>query len=66
VLRQIGLEGIFGAVVCAEDCSTHKPEPEIYLTAARALGVVPAQCLVYEDTDRASRGHPGPEWHAST
>lgn len=26
-----------------------KPDPEIYLTAAAALGVAPADCVVFED-----------------
>jgi sugar-phosphatase len=30
---------------------THpKPDPEIYLEAARRLGVAPAQCVVFEDS----------------
>lgn len=29
---------------------THcKPDPEIYLTAAAALGLAPAECVVFED-----------------
>ncbi len=56
VLEQIGLAHLFDAVVCAEDCSTHKPEPEIYLIAAKALGVEPGLCLVYEDTDPGIEG----------
>jgi HAD superfamily hydrolase (TIGR01509 family) len=38
------------AVSIAGDEVTHgKPDPEPYLTAARALGVVPARCVVLED-----------------
>jgi beta-phosphoglucomutase family hydrolase len=54
VTHTLGLLGItewFGAVVAAEDTSRHKPEPDVFLEAARRLGVEPARCTVYEDTD---------------
>jgi HAD superfamily hydrolase (TIGR01509 family) len=50
-LRHIGFEGWFDAVVCAEDTARHKPEPDVFLEAARRLGVPPAACCVYEDAD---------------
>jgi beta-phosphoglucomutase family hydrolase len=51
ILHHIGLVGWFDAMVCAEDVPHHKPAPDIFLEAARRLGVEPKQCLVYEDTD---------------
>ncbi len=51
ILAQIGVAGWFDAVVCAEDVPTCKPEPGIFLEAARRIGADPARCLVYEDTD---------------
>jgi HAD superfamily hydrolase (TIGR01509 family) len=50
-LRQIGLLDWFPVVVAAEDTTRHKPEPDVFLEAARRLGVTPADCTVYEDTD---------------
>lgn len=50
-LRQIGVFDWFGAVVGAEDTVRHKPEPDVFLEAARRLGATPAICTVYEDTD---------------
>jgi HAD superfamily hydrolase (TIGR01509 family) len=50
-LRQIGVLDWFGAVVTAEDTARHKPEPDVFLEAARRLGAPPAVCTVYEDTD---------------
>lgn len=41
----------FGAVVCAEDTARHKPEPDVFLEAARRLGVAASGCVVFEDTD---------------
>jgi len=38
-------------VVTQEDTKLHKPEPDVFLEAARRLGVAPGACTVYEDTD---------------
>ena len=48
VLPQIGLR--FPVVVCANDVTRGKPDPEPYLLAARRLGADPGQCLVLEDS----------------
>jgi sugar-phosphatase len=49
VLRQLGLEGEFAAIVTADDVHTGKPDPECYLLGARRLGVAPHDCVVFED-----------------
>ena len=36
-------------LVCSDEISRGKPDPEGYLTAARHLGVEPAECVVVED-----------------
>ena len=50
-LRELGILELFDAIVCAEDVPNGKPAPDIFLEAARLLGVSPDGCLVYEDTD---------------
>ena len=50
-LAAIGVAEWFAAVVCAEDTPRHKPEPDVFLEAARRLGAAPAGCVVFEDTD---------------
>jgi HAD superfamily hydrolase (TIGR01509 family) len=50
-LHQLGLHDWFPVVVAAEDTVRHKPEPDVFLEAARRLGVAPGDCIVYEDTD---------------
>ena len=37
-------------LICADEISNGKPDPEGYLTAARRLGIAPAACIVIEDT----------------
>jgi beta-phosphoglucomutase len=49
-LREIGLaESDFDAVVDGLEIERKKPAPDIYLEAARRLGVEPGRCLVVED-----------------
>ena len=50
-LRQIGIHDYFSAIVTAEDTERHKPEPDVFLEAARRLQVLPEACRVYEDSD---------------
>lgn len=50
-LRQVGIFDWFDALVTAEDTPRHKPEPDVFLEAARRLGAAPVDCLVYEDSD---------------
>jgi HAD superfamily hydrolase (TIGR01509 family) len=49
-LHAIGLQDKFNTLVCAGDYLKCKPDPEPYLMAAERLGVPPASCLVFEDT----------------
>ncbi|MFA5258392.1 MAG: HAD family phosphatase [Opitutales bacterium] len=49
-IKVIGLEGVFQAVVTQDDIVRSKPDPEIFLTAAKWLGVDPHKCVVFEDS----------------
>ncbi len=51
VLEAAGLRDAIDVIVSQDDVTNGKPEPECYLTAARLLGIEPAQMLVFEDTD---------------
>jgi beta-phosphoglucomutase family hydrolase len=45
----LGLADYFTAVISADNVSHGKPHPEVFLKAAEALGIPPAQCVVIED-----------------
>ncbi len=51
VLQHTDLARYMSAVVTADDVEQHKPNPHTFLLAARQLGVEPARCLVFEDTE---------------
>ena len=50
-LAVLGLLDRFDVLVCADDYTRAKPDPEAFLLAAEQLGVPPESCLVFEDTD---------------
>ena len=55
VLEHLGIRELFQAVVTSEDVVNQKPAPDIFLEAARRLGVPPQFCRAYEDTDLGMR-----------
>jgi len=55
VLEHLGIRHLFQAVVTSEDVVNQKPAPDIFLEAARCLGVAPQFCRAYEDTDLGMR-----------
>ena len=52
-LSKTGLAPLFRVVVTADDVEHGKPAPDMFLLAARLMGVDPKRCLVFED------GEPG-------
>ena len=51
VLEHLGIRHLFQAIVTSEDVVNQKPAPDIFLEAARRIGVPPQFCRAYEDTD---------------
>ncbi len=49
ILDKIGVLNDFAAVVTSADIKYGKPNPEIFTTAARQLGLSSAECIVLED-----------------
>ena len=50
-LDALHLTARFQTIVSSEDYVNSKPAPDGFLMAAERLGVAPADCLVFEDTD---------------
>jgi len=48
-LEVLGLGDFFAAIISAEDVKRGKPDPEVFLTAARKIEVEPANAVVFED-----------------
>jgi beta-phosphoglucomutase-like phosphatase (HAD superfamily) len=55
VLAASGLAGVFAATVSGEEVAHGKPAPDIYLEAARRLGVEPSRCAAVEDSTNGLR-----------
>ena len=51
VLEHLRIRHFFDAVVTSEMVTNQKPAPDIFLEAARLIGVEPRFCRAYEDTD---------------
>ena len=58
--RALELDRVMGALMSAEDVRRGKPDPDVFLAAARRLGAEPSRCVVVEDAaagiDAARRG----------
>jgi beta-phosphoglucomutase len=50
ILDGANLRARFDTIVDAREAGRPKPHPDIYLLAARRLGVAPADCIVFEDS----------------
>lgn len=49
ILERLGLGDFFDTVVSGLDIRNSKPDPEVFLRAAKNLGTPPKDCLVVED-----------------
>jgi len=49
ILTNLGILELFDAVIDGNKVSRSKPDPEVFLLGAQALGVAPSACVVYED-----------------
>lgn len=51
ILEKTWLLPLLDEVVCGIDVTKSKPDPEVFLKAAKRLGVLPEDCMVFEDAD---------------
>jgi len=50
ILEKAGLNKYFEVTVSRNDVAKSKPAPDVFLQAAKLLGVEPADCIVFEDS----------------
>lgn len=49
ILEKINMVDLFDSIIDGNKVSKAKPDPEVFLKGAEALGVVPSACVVFED-----------------
>ncbi|MCG6922989.1 MAG: HAD family hydrolase [Acidobacteria bacterium] len=54
-LSRHGIREMLDVIVARDDVTRVKPDPELFLLAARRLGVAPRGCLVFEDSPNGMR-----------
>ncbi|WP_272149594.1 beta-phosphoglucomutase [Tenacibaculum aiptasiae] len=50
ILKKVNLISGFNAIVDGNDVSKAKPDPEVFLNAAKSLEMIPQNCIVFEDS----------------
>ena len=55
VLEHARITALFEATVSSEEVARGKPAPDVYLEAARRLGVAPSRCAAVEDSSNGLR-----------
>lgn len=55
ILEKLGLAHFFDAVADGNDITHSKPDPEVFLCAAKKLGILPEACLVVEDAEAGAQ-----------
>lgn len=50
ILEKLGFRSQLESILSSENVTSHKPNPEVYLTSAVNLGVDPTHCVVFEDS----------------
>lgn len=50
ILDELNIRQYFSAVLDSSDVDKGKPEPEVYIKAAKALDLSPSNCFVFEDS----------------
>jgi len=49
ILRRVGLASRFATVIDGNRITLSKPDPQVFLFGAAALGIAPTECVVFED-----------------
>ncbi|MGF1925836.1 MAG: HAD family hydrolase, partial [Bacteroidia bacterium] len=52
VIDKLSIRSHFKAIISANDVKLSKPDPETFSNCAKALGVKPQECIVFEDVPK--------------
>lgn len=55
ILKRMEIERLFDAVIDGNQVAKTKPDPEVFLLGAQAVGVLPEECVVFEDSEAGIR-----------
>ena len=50
IIKKLKLDNLFDAMVDANDVTLTKPNPEVFLSAAKKINCKPSDCIVFEDS----------------
>lgn len=61
ILKKLGIDNLFAVIITGHDIKKGKPDPGVFLLACEKLGLVPSECIVFEDAvlgvEAAKRGN---------
>jgi len=61
ILKKVGIDSLFEVIITGHDIKKGKPDPQVFLSACRKLGLTAQQCIVFEDAvlgvEAAKRGN---------
>ena len=52
ILERIGIIHLFDAIMDGNSTTKSKPNPEVFLMGAQAVGLDPKECIVFEDAEK--------------
>ena len=64
VMKQIGLEHEFVAIIDGTKTTKGKPDPQVFQMGADALGIQPSECIVFEDAAKGVQAALNGGFHA--
>lgn len=50
ILNTFNIKHFFHSIISGEDVKNGKPDPEIFITVSKSIGIVPKSCIVIEDS----------------
>lgn len=51
IMRNLGIESLFDCIIDGNKVSRAKPDPEVFILAAKGMGLANSECIVFEDAE---------------